>query len=187
MNVRQDIIEKYKYILYNFFNQHRIHDEDIRQDFLLKYYKLLENFDYLKAVPIEAYLRTSLNKILKRYWMDFYRNNKIDEKYYEELSPEGKRQWELGLSIDRTFHSEEEEESGSILFVKSFMKLLTLRQQELIAHVFYNGLNFKEASVKMGSTKQNVSKMWNKIQFKFKNHVIIDFGSKDSHKLMKVK
>jgi len=175
MNVRQDIIDKYKYILYNFFNQHRISDEDIRQNFLLKFYKLLENFSKMDGISIEAYLRSSLKLILKRYWMDFYMKNRINIKYYEELSPDEKRQWELGITMDRILHADEEE-SGSITFVKHFIKLLTLRQQELIALIFYEGLNFKEASVRMGSTKQNISKMWSKIQHKFRTQYVVDFG-----------
>lgn len=184
MNVRQDIIDKYKHILYNFFNQHRITDQDIRQDLLLKYYKIVENFDHLKNNSIEAYIGSSLKKIWKRYWFDFYKKENINMKLYSSLNEEEKKQWELAISIDKSFHPGNEPSCPEIII--SFISLLTLRQQELIALVFYKGFNFKEAAVRMGSTKQNISKMWNNIQYMFKNFIVVDFGSQNSQKLMKL-
>lgn len=187
MEIRDDIINKYKYILYNFFNQKRITDEDMRQDFLLKFYKLLENFSHLKNNSIEAYLRSSLVKILDRYWYDVFKSKKIDMKCYAKLNKEELKQWEIGLAIEKTFHTKD---NGDIKIdeqlTREFVKLLSLRQQELIALIFYEGYTFKNASIRMGSTKQNISKMWNRIQYMFNNCIILDFGPDNNSKLMKI-
>ena len=185
-------IKPYLYILHSFFNQHRISDQDIRQEFRIKFYKCYENYRVMSGTPIEVYLRKGLRTIKKRYWYDAYKKH-INIKLYSELNKGEQREWEIALAIDKMTRSFEpdnitqEQDSPEILFIKSFIPLLTWRQQELIHHLFYEGLTFKEIGVKMGSTRQNVSKIWDRIKDKFNNHIVVDFGTTDSHKLLNVK
>ncbi len=175
-------IKKYDCILYCFLCQHNIADEDVRQDFRIKFYKCFDRYRKMDGIPIEGYLKKSLKLIKKGFHADYMRKNRIDMKYYSTLSIEEKKEWEVGISIDKRFYMPED--SPEVIFAKAFIKLLSFRQQELVRHLFWNCLTFKESAVRMGSTKQNISNMWRRIKDKFTNCVIIDFGSDDSNKLL---
>ncbi len=175
-------IKKYKYILYDFFCQHNIADEDVRQYFKTKFYKCFDRYKKMDGIPIECYLKKCLKLIKKGFHADYMRKNRINLEYYSNLSIEEKKEWEVGRAIDKRFYMPED--SYDVIFAKAFIKLLSFRQQELIRHLFWNCLTFKEAAVRMGSTKQNISNMWRRIKDKFTNCVIIDFGSDESNKLL---
>ncbi len=187
--MNDDQFKEYSYVLYAFLCRKRVSDEAVRQDFTIEFCKCFDRYKRMEGIPLGAYLSKCLNKIWKNYNYNYMKKNRIDMKYYSSLSIEEKKEWEIGVAIDKRFYMPED--SYEVMFAKAFIKTLSFRQQELVKLLFWGQLTYKEASDRMGTTKQNVSNLWSRIKEKFnkcaKNCVIIDFGSEDSHKLLDLK
>jgi len=169
-------IKEYKHVLYSFFNQYGICDQEERDSYQSKFYSLLNNYRKMDGIKIEKYLKKGLTKIKKHYWSDKLKKNKIDMKYYSQLSETEKKEWDIALAIDSISGDGEVVTDKKHIKIILFIECLKDREKRFIYLLFYKKLNIREISKEMGSSLDNMYRLWERIKYKhINNDILIDF------------